>query len=193
MALFSGKKHIAHPRRLIVVIAAAAAIAYGVAAYLLLILPRLSVLSAARGPDSQALADRVSAAEARAGQIRTAVASYAALSDDKKTMLDAIVPPAADVPDLMVQLDAIATAHGMAIVSVDTLTDEKTATPAGRKVVRVALNLSGGQFDQFKGFLSDLERSQRIFDAQSVIFTPGSNAYSVVLDAYFAPAAQTAQ
>ncbi|HSD12177.1 MAG TPA: hypothetical protein VLC10_01345, partial [Patescibacteria group bacterium] len=74
--------------------------------------------------------------------------------------------------------------NNLVLVSIDAIPDEKTVTPAGRRPVRVTLNIAGGTYQQFKLFLADLERSERIFDVQSVVFTPTGTNFGVVLRAY---------
>jgi len=190
MPTLGSRNRLFDPKRLLPIIVASVAVSYAVAAYFLLIMPKLSLISAARGPQGMELDARLAAAENRATSVRTAVASFAALSAEKKELVSAMLPMGEDVPDILVQIDAAARAHGMAVSSIDTLVDPKKVSPAGRKTVSIAVNLSGGLHEQFKGFLADIERSQRLFDVQSVLFTPGSDTYSVVLRGYFFAPAQ---
>lgn len=160
------------------------AVAYAIAAYVLLFMPKLGRLVPGGELDLSAYETRIAETKAYQGELKSVVDAYQAVNPDRRDRVRNMVTLTPDVPGLYVQLDAIARAHDLVLVSIDAIPDEKTATPAGRQSVRVTLNIAGGTYQQFKLFLADIERSERIFDVQSVIFTPASGSFGVALRAY---------
>jgi len=102
-----------------------------------------------------------------------------------KSRVSNAVPLAVDEPALYVTLETISNAHGILLSAVDVVPDDKSVTVAGRKLAKVTMHVEGATYQQFKSFLSDLERSERILDVQSVVFTPGTGAYDLALRAYW--------
>ncbi len=166
------------------VITGIVAVAYAIAAYALLFMPKLGRLVPGGELDLSAYETRVADTKAYQSELASVVSAYQAVNPDRRDRVRNMVTLTPDVPGLYVQLDAIARAHDLILVSIDAIPDEKSSTPAGRKSVRVTLNIAGGTYQQFKLFLADLERSERVLDVQSVIFTPASGSFGVVLRAY---------
>lgn len=166
-------------------ITAVLGVAYAVAAYFLLFMPKIGPLLAGGSLDTAAIEARIADDEAYLKQIAASAQTFKKLNPERKEKLQAIVPLQPGVPDIYVQLDALARAHDLVLVSVDAVPDEKTVSPTGRRIVRSAINVVGGTYEQFKLFLSDVERSLRVFDVQTVVFTPGSSNYGLVLRAYY--------
>jgi hypothetical protein len=161
------------------------AVAYAAAAYFLLLMPKIAPLLTGGSLDASQLEGRVGEDQAYLKRLGDATAAYKTMNPDLKQKVAAIVPLDPDIPGLFVQADALAQGRDLVLVSVDAVPDDKSMTPALRKTVRVAINLAGGTYQQFKLFLSDLERSLRIFDVQATVFTSGSNSYGVVFRAYY--------
>lgn len=166
-------------------ITAVLAVAYAVAAYYLLFMPKIGPLLVGGSLDTAAIEARIADEEAYMKQIDASAQAFKKLNPERKEKLQAIVPLSPGVPDIYVQLDALARTHDLVLVSVDAVPDEKAVSPAGRRVVRSAINVVGGTYEQFKLFLADLERSLRVFDVQAVVFTPGSGNYGLVLRSYY--------
>jgi hypothetical protein len=161
------------------------ALAYALAAYFLLFMPKLGPLLAGGSLDTAAIEGRLAEDEAYLKQIAASEAAFKKLNPERKEKLQSIVPLKPGIPDIYVQIDAIARTHDFVLISIDAVTDEKTISPSGRRVVRSAINLAGGTYEQFKLFLTDLERSQRIFDVQAIVFTPGSGNFGMILRSYY--------
>lgn len=160
------------------------AVAYALSAYVLLFMPKLGRLVPGGELDLTAYESRVAETQSYQNELKSVAAAYQAVNPDRRDRVRNMVTLTPDVPGLYVQLAAIAAAHDLILVSIDAIPDEKSSTPAGRKSVRVTLNIAGGTYQQFKLFLADLERSERVLDVQSVIFTPASGSFGVVLRAY---------
>lgn len=161
------------------------AVGYLVAAYVLLFLPKLGRLVKGGELDLSSYEDRISETRSYLDSLKGVVTNFNKVNPDRRSRVQNMVPVSPDAPGLYVQLDAIARAHDMVLVSVDALPDEKSSSPAGRKNVRVTVNIAGGTYQQMKLLLADIERSERILDVQAVIFTPSSASYGLVLKAYY--------
>ncbi len=170
--------------KMLPIITGVLAVAYAVAAYYLLFMPKIGALLAGGELDLSSYQQRVADDQNYIKALQSAVDAYDLISADAKGRVANMVTKDPDVPDIYVQIDAIARKEGMVLTSIDAVPDDKAVTPAARKVVRIAVNVVGGDYVHFKLFLADLERSERIFDVQSVVFTPASKNYGVVLRAY---------
>lgn len=166
-------------------ITAGVALAYAGLAYFLLLMPKIAPLLAGGGLNSSALESRAAEDESYLKNLGKATEAYKNMNPEIKRRVASIVPLEPDVPGIFVQADALARGRDLVLVSIDAVPDDKSMTPAGRKTVRVAVNLAGGTYRQFKLFLADLERSLRIFDVQTSVFTSGSNSYGIVFRAYY--------
>lgn len=171
--------------KMLPVITGLAAVGYAVAAYGLLFMPKIGKLVKGGELDVSAFDVRIAETESYSATLDAAAAAYKKINPDRRARVLNMVPLTPDAPGLYVQFDALARQHGLVVVSIDAVPDEKSLSPAGRKTVRVALNVTGGTYQQFKLFLADLERSERVFDAQAVIFTPTSGNFGLVVRAYY--------
>lgn len=176
------------------------AVAYAIAAYFLLYLPKLDDIAPGGAEDTSAVTARIADDNAYLARIQGAETSLKNVNPVHKKRVEAMIPLDADVPGIFVQMDALASANNLVLVSVNSVVDAKTETDAGVETVRIAVNLAGGSYSQFKGFLADAQHLLRVTDVRNVTFTPGSGTYSAVLSAYFldtqklfgtAPAAKT--
>lgn len=171
--------------RMMPIITALAAAAYAVSAYFLLLMPKIGPLLEGGAADLAAHERRLADDERYLKDLQATVKSYQMWNPEQKERLVSIVTAEPRIPDIFVQVDAVARKHDLVLSSIDAVIDEKTVTPAGRKPVRIAANVAGGTYEQFKLFLADLERSDRLFDVRSLVFTPTSGSYGLVLHAYF--------
>lgn len=162
-----------------------AAILLAVAGYFLLLVPKIRPLMAGGAYDFSAIKTQLASDEDYIKKMMESLDGYSKLEEAKLSRVAAIMPLEADIPGLMVQIDEIARANKMALQSIDTATDEKNVSPLGRKVVRISLSLTGGDYAQFKLLLADLERSLRLFDVATLSFGADGKAYGVVLKTYY--------
>ncbi len=105
-------------------------------------------------------------------------AAYNALPADKLERLDLFLPDDVDNVQLIIDINNIAKAHGMAIRDVKIATEEpKTQTsvisrPGSMEQGSVGLSFTvSGPYRVFQDFLIDLSRSIRIVDIESVDLT----------------------
>lgn len=166
-------------------ITGALAVVYLAAAYYLLILPKIGPLIEGGDLDTSILKGQQAERQAYQKKLADAETGFKGMNAEKKEKIGSAVPTDPDVPGILVALDAVAKDDGFVLTSIDTVVDEKMTTPAGSRMVRISANMSGGDYEQFKFLLSDIARSLRLFDVQSVVFTPNSGNYALVMRAYF--------
>lgn len=162
-----------------------AVILVAVAAYFLLFIPKIAALS---GVGSAALADmeaQVASEEAYVEELDAALARYGLLNKVLKQKTQTIIPLEIDAPGIFVQLDGVARKHNFLVTAVATTVIGDEIGVQGQRLVKVSVNVEGGDYRQFTTFLADLERSVRLIDVQSVVFTPLSAKYSLGLKTYY--------
>ncbi|KPJ85506.1 hypothetical protein AMJ57_02905 [Parcubacteria bacterium SG8_24] len=171
--------------RLLPVVTVLAALLYAGAAYYLLFVPKLGQIVGGGEFDTTAIRQQVSDTRSRLEALKEAFSAYSKLNPEHVQRLKRIVPDDADIPGLFVQIDNLARKRGMVLVSVDAVVDDKAASLVGVKPVRISVNIAGGDYERFRLLLSDIELSLRLFDVQSIVFTPTSENYSMLMNAYF--------
>jgi len=98
---------------------------------------------------------------------------------------DYVLPPEEKIPDLIVQLEALAFEQGLLLEKIDIATavkEEKSRLPeatAKEKTVETYKTLSislrlVGSYEAFKTFLNSVEENIRLIDIKSVDFSPES-------------------
>ncbi len=111
--------------------------------------------------------------------------------------LDLILPNNKDIPNLLVQIEALANGSGVVLNDLAiTVSDEKTGskaqevrtgetaqekTPTDYKVVGISLKLTAG-YESFKNFLKAVENNLRLVDISSIGFTSQSSEKDNVFD-----------
>jgi hypothetical protein len=170
----------------------AAALLFALLAYLLLFRPTLGRMVPGGDLDLTGLRDRKLAAEQYRGRLDVAASAFAQVNAERKAVVTNAVPTKIDIPGLYVTLDEIAKRHGMLLTTVDVVPDDKAVSQAGRRPIRITANFDGATYQQFKVFLTDLERSERLLDLSSVLFTPGSGSYDLAMRGYWIDPARPA-
>jgi Tfp pilus assembly protein PilO len=170
---------------LLPVITVAFAILYGIAGYLLLILPQLSALATGARAEIAGLRESIAADQAYSARLEEQVKDFRMLNTGLKAKIHRVMPIAPETPELFVMFDRIAQRNGLVLESIDTVVDLEAAAEGGVTPVRVSMNVSGGAYRSFSGFLHDIEQNERISDVESLLFVPESGSYAVVLQTYF--------
>jgi len=174
-------------RILLPVLIAIVAIAAGVCAYLFLLAPKMGELAAGGAYDPSGLQSGLDSDTAYAARAEAAVAAYDNLNSQLRQKVRAIVPSDVDEPGIMATIDAIARSNNMVARSIDVTPIEDEVGEMGQVAARVSVNIEGGDYSDFKLFLADVERSQRLFDVEAVVFTPMTAMYSLQLKAFYLP------
>lgn len=172
--------------RLIIPIAVAlVALLVAGAGYVFLIAPKRSQLATGGMYDLSILKQQIESDRSYANSVGDLVESYRILNSQSRQTIQAAVPAEVDEPGIMAAVDALAQEHQMVLRSVDVSPVEDEIGLAGQATVRVSANFDGGDYQQLKLLLADLERSARLFDVTAIVFTPATALYSLQLKAYY--------
>ncbi|MBI4457536.1 hypothetical protein HY633_01070 [Candidatus Uhrbacteria bacterium] len=185
MALERVKARVGTGVKLLPAVIVLVVVGYAAAGYFLLILPRWRLIAPGGELDLQRVQELRNSELGYAALVGAAVGDHKALNPELKERVSAALPPEKDIPGIIASLAALAELHGMVLVNFDAVVDDKTALPTGEKVVAVTMNLTGADYPGFKAFLADIERSLRIFDVQSLVFSPKTASYSMTMSAYY--------
>lgn len=124
------------------------------------------------------------------------IANYKKVNRQEIGKLKTLLPSDKDFPGLFVQLQGLAEENNFLLsnVSINEMPEgAKTAAvsaSAAAKKLSININLIGGKvtgYENFKSFLSSLEKNLRLFDVEAVYFTPQSAKYSLTLFTYYLP------
>jgi Tfp pilus assembly protein PilO len=112
---------------------------------------------------------------------------FNAFTDNEKDTLETLLPDNIDNVNLIIELDALASRHGLAIQNINVVNEDQDAIEDGATVVSsnqdydsVQLQFSlEGPYEPFVDFVEDVERSLRLIDVESIAFqsVAGSNSY----------------
>ena len=95
------------------------------------------------------------------------IGQYNQRSDDVSTF-NKIIPEGQNIPELLVNLEALASENGLIFSGVDFTTKDLKAL--GVKTLIMAVRVKGS-YISFKNYLSAMEKSLRIFDVMSISFS----------------------
>lgn len=160
-------------------------LAYAIAAYFLLFMPKISDLMAGGALDTRPLEARLKDYQAYLDRITREQDEFNKVNSAYKSRMKRILPEWADGPNLYVQMDQLARSNGMLLSSIDAYPAAEEPGPHGVRKVRVSVSLAGGTLGQFMVFLEKLERLARVSDIESMTFSSGDTDYSVILTAYY--------
>jgi len=121
-----------------------------------------------------------------------------------------ILPSGSDIPNLIVQLEALASENGLILDKMNFIkktlikkiaTEETATTPESEpqkeyKTLGVTLSLVGN-YNSFKSFLEALELNMRLMDIKSITFSGQKEAvgftFNIELEAYYLPDGKAGQ
>jgi Tfp pilus assembly protein PilO len=121
-------------------------------------------------------------------------AKYANTPEAEIAKLEKILPPNVDTVTLAMTLDTIAAKYGISIKSVRTTERTSDGTTivqnAGNKAYQPVLVTFAftSDYDDFRGFMDDLEKSLRILDVKTLNFTTsdtGEYSFQVEIETYW--------
>ncbi|MFA5021889.1 MAG: type 4a pilus biogenesis protein PilO [Patescibacteria group bacterium] len=120
------------------------------------------------------------------------IANYQKISQEQVAKLSEILPPKEDIPDLFIQLQNLAQEQNLLLssISINEVPDTAQAKNANSQIKKlsISLNLIGGKGDSYseiKQFLAALEYNLRLFDVNSVYFSPDSPSYTINIFTYY--------
>jgi len=160
------------------------AVGYAVTAYAFLFMPKLGRTVTGGDLDLKPYQDRITEAAAYQTQLKTLQASFTTVNAERRARVQGMVPDDLDSESLYVLLDSIAQAHNGVLANIETSPEPKRITPDGRRAIRVTASIRNADYQSIKLILTELERSSRVIDVQSVVFTAGTKTYGLVFRAY---------
>lgn len=125
--------------------------------------------------------------------LKKLVTNYRQISQQDLNKLKEILPDQEDTASLFVQFQALAIENNflLAGVTINEVPEKEKSSkklPSEIKKLNITLELVGDQkqgYLQLKEFLSSLERNLRLFDVNSIYFSPDSANYSINIFAYY--------
>ncbi len=159
---------------------------FGLAVVFVFIIPPLLIGVAVIGPLQAKLANEKSTADTLSKHLETAQnrlrglqASQGILqnvSASDRTTLSSLLPVGREIPDLIVELNAIAQDSGLTLGTLE-ITDfiagpGETLPPAG-KALTVAMDWRGGDEKTYRRLIGVVERNARVLDINSIRFAAG--------------------
>ncbi|HLD82206.1 MAG TPA: type 4a pilus biogenesis protein PilO [Patescibacteria group bacterium] len=109
---------------------------------------------------------------------------YTSISNDVLASIERAVPSDTQMAALYTEIEAIVLDNGLQLTSVD-FSERPNQTEQVYKEVSVAINVTGGGYEEFKSFLGQLEKNLRIYDITSIKYSPKAIVYSVDFNAYY--------
>ncbi|MBP9771506.1 MAG: type 4a pilus biogenesis protein PilO [Candidatus Pacebacteria bacterium] len=124
------------------------------------------------------------------------LSKYNAFPSDNINRLNTMLPNSIDTVRLIIDINTLASRYGMSLSSIsigipDESMDEGEIGPSSDEFGHLSLSFNvAANYDRFRAFLADLERSLRIIDVNSVSFAAPEGAvgltnYSVSLTTYW--------
>ncbi|MFA6255493.1 MAG: hypothetical protein WC675_05760 [Patescibacteria group bacterium] len=147
------------------------------------------------------LEEELNKRETYLNSLKELAGNYQKISQEQVENLKKILPAEKDIPSLFVQLQALTEQHNLilATISINEISEasstkkskvqEETPPAPGIKKLDISLNLigkeGGNNYLAVKEFLTTLESNLRLFDVNSVYFSPTSANYSINLFTYY--------
>ncbi|MBU1132564.1 type 4a pilus biogenesis protein PilO [Patescibacteria group bacterium] len=100
-----------------------------------------------------------------------------------------ILPQEKDLPDIFLQLEAMAEKNNLFMnminVAEDAAMETEEGAPAKIKKLNLNMNLSGGDYFTLKSYLNDMEKNLRLMDVQSIVYSPESKTFNLSVNTYY--------
>lgn len=137
--------------------------------------------------DNQAL---LAEKEQSLSKLKSVKVSVENLEESAQKIL-AVLPAEKDLPNVFVQLEALAFKNNLFLRTVDIASPEEGVTDEGEgkrlklnKLV-ITLNVAGGDYFTLKNFLADIEKNLRLLDIKALSYLPQNNSYNLVINTYY--------
>lgn len=132
-------------------------------------------------------------------QTKDLVEEYHRLDTEDVENVEKLLPDHIDTVQLVIDVNNIATRHGMTIQDVEIQTEDSTrrtiasrqgTSPARPEKTAIIGFAASGNYNALQSFLSDLAKSLRLVDVRALSFTAGENnfyRYNFELQTYWLP------
>lgn len=121
-------------------------------------------------------------------QLKALVENYNKISPAEIARIKMILPRDKDIAGLFVQFQELAAKNNL-LLTVINFNDTPAASSKGEiKKISISINLlgsGGNNYREIKNFIASVETNLRLLDIDSVLFSPGSSAYSLTIIAYY--------
>ncbi len=165
-----------------------------IAIFIVVVIPRFNAIKELRSERTE-LSDAVASGADLRVRRDELTRQYNAISQDSLSKLKSLLPDSIDNVKLILELDALARTYGLPIQNVRVREAEVTegaqatiATDSRYGTTRLELTLEG-RYDRFRSFLTDVEKSLRLIDVESVTFTSAEDdtlyTYIITLRTYW--------
>lgn len=121
-------------------------------------------------------------------QLQILVKNYNQISPDEIARIKMILPRNKDIPGLFVQFQELAAKNNILLTSIDFNDTPLIDNSDGVKEISInieLLSVGGNAYQEVKKFIASVETNLRLFDIESVFFTPDSKSYSLTIIAYY--------
>jgi hypothetical protein len=147
-------------------------------------MPKLGRTVSGGDLDLKPYQDRITEAADYQTRLKALQAGFTTVNAERRARVQGMVPATLDGESLYVLLDGIAQAHSGVLANIETAPEGKRISADGRRPIRVTASIRNADYQSIKLILTDLERSARVIDVQSVIFAAGTKSYGIVFRAY---------
>jgi len=155
-----------------------------IGSYLLIIEPGVAEIISSTD-ETEALSSEIELLEAQLVRFKKLEAEYNAVDQSKIDKVEDLVTVSPDLPNLYIQIAALAKKNNLEVSSIDAKTSKLIDEANGLGVVDVTFKISNGNYSVLKNFLSDLENNLRIFDVTSLSFPDKIDSFDIQLSAYY--------
>lgn len=168
------------------VLIAVAAVVLGIG-YMVLIGPEFRAVRQYGSGDLASETRRLDERKSYSSRLEAMLKKYDALNQSSLGDLEAVLPPKPDIAGLFVSAEALAAKSNLRLISLSVAPVAQAGsanTPAGKQPAAPVLDQNlksldvsmtvggGGSYESFKTFLVNIEDSLRLFNIQSLTFTP---------------------
>lgn len=144
----------------------------------------------------QAQREKLANRKAYLDKLKELQTEYTKLNTEDLESLSHLLPVGEDIPGLFVQAEALAKDNGLVLQNIGATqptaqTSEKTGKTTKQEITGIgtlnfSMTLTGGSgYGGLKSLLDSLENNVRLFDVESVNFSPDGQNYSVNAKTYY--------
>lgn len=196
------KKSIAFSPSLYIAGAVIIALLMSVLVFFLYVFPQWNRVGQGKEFDQEALRQELRGKEQVHAQLKTLKENFDGIPQDQLETIGVVLPQGEQVPEILNQLETIARASGVNLSSVNVAAIEEIDTRSARqrlqapaaasrgqavKTLRIQLDVTAFQYQNFKRFVQNVQSNARIMDIQRISFSADSETHSILLNTYHLP------
>ena len=170
----------------------------------LLLLPKYRLYTLQKDVELVALENNLTKEKSRLEKLQNTQLEFEKFADNENIQkLSQVLPTKKEVADLFIQFESLTKKANFTLLNLSVSEDLSVQSSSANnksarnqadqtmqdvKSLRVQINVSGGGYNSLKGFLDLLETHVRLFDINSLTFTPniiGQTNYNLVITTYY--------